>query len=138
MAEREALRESLGLNEPVPLQFLRFVGNAAQGEFGLLPAGAPVADVIMAERLPATLELALICAALIALFARHAAGRLYRLRRDGWLSRAIMTLSLIGVSLPTFLIGILLILRLRGELKAGCPPSAAARWWIWGGGPPGS
>ncbi len=109
LQEREALREGLGLNDPFVVQFGRFVGNAVQGEFGIsYRHRRPVEDLI-AERLPATLELSII-AALIALLVGVPMGVYTGLHREGFLSRAFMTLSLIGVSLPTFLIGILLIL----------------------------
>ena len=135
MAEREALRESLGLNDAVPLQFLRFVVNAAQGEFGVSYRMArPVADVI-AERLPATLELALI-SGFGALALGIALGVYTALRRDGWLSHAIMGLSLVGVSLPTFLIGILLIYVFAVELKVlpafGRGEVVDLGWWTTG------
>ncbi|MDX9700098.1 MAG: ABC transporter permease [Rhodocyclaceae bacterium] len=116
LLEREQLRESLGLNDPVPMQFARFVGNALRGEFGISYRMArPVTDVIL-ERLPATLELALISGT-AALVLGIALGVYTALRRDGWLSHTIMGLSLIGVSLPTFLIGILLIYVFSVELK---------------------
>ena len=109
LQEREALREGLGLNDPFVVQFGRFVGNAVQGEFGIsYRHRRPVEDLI-AERLPATLELSII-AALIALLVGVPMGVYTGLHREGFLSRVFMTLSLIGVSLPTFLIGILLIL----------------------------
>ena len=107
-AQREELRERLGLNDPFYVQFARFVGNAAQGNFGIsYRLRRPVEDVI-GERLPATLELSL-ASALFALMVGVPMGVYTALRRDGFLSRAFMFLSLIGVSLPTFLIGILLI-----------------------------
>ena len=135
MAERAALRESLGLDDPVPVQFLRFVVNAAQGEFGVSYRMArPVADVI-AERLPATLELALI-SGFGALALGIALGVYTALRRDGWLSHAIMSLSLVGVSLPTFLIGILLIYVFAVELKLlpafGRGEVVDLGWWTTG------
>ena len=135
MAERAALRESLGLDDPVPVQFLRFVVNAAQGEFGVSYRMArPVADVI-AERLPATLELALI-SGFGALALGIALGVYTALRRDGWLSHAIMGLSLVGVSLPTFLIGILLIYVFAVELKVlpafGRGEVVDLGWWTTG------
>lgn len=106
--DRQEMRERLGLTDPVPVQFLRFVGNTLRGEFGIsYRAAQPVASLI-AERLPATLELALV-SALFAVFLGIGLGIYTALRRGGWLSRAIMTFSLIGVSLPTFLIGIALI-----------------------------
>jgi peptide/nickel transport system permease protein len=114
--QRAQLRADLGLDRPFPLQFARFVGNAAQGEFGLsLRQGRKVASLIV-ERLPATLELSL-CAALIALGLGIPMGVYAALRRGSFSSQALMTLSLLGVSLPTFLIGILLILVFAVTLK---------------------
>ncbi|MFC4351066.1 ABC transporter permease [Fodinicurvata halophila] len=108
MKQRAELREQLGLNDPVPVQFLRFVGNAVQGEFGIsYRTTRPVAELI-AERLPATIELAVTSAA-FALTLGIILGVYSALNRYGWISRFVMTASLIGVSLPTFLIGILLI-----------------------------
>jgi peptide/nickel transport system permease protein len=107
-ADREALRERLGLNDPVAVQFARFVGNAARGNFGIsYKLQRPVA-VLLAERLPATLELVLV-SAVLALAIGIPAGVYTGLRRDTWLARGILTVSLIGVSLPTFVIGIGLI-----------------------------
>ncbi|HZT55972.1 MAG TPA: ABC transporter permease, partial [Burkholderiaceae bacterium] len=107
--QREQLRADLGLDKPFPVQFARFVGKAVQGEFGLsLRQGRKVSSLI-AERLPATLELAL-CAAFLALALGIPMGVYAALRRGSFLSQALMTVSLIGVSLPVFLIGILLIL----------------------------
>ena len=106
--EREKLREALGLNDPAPVQFMRFVGNAVQGEFGLsYQHKRPVAELI-AERMPATLELAIV-AAMISLGVGVPLGVYTGLHRTGWLSHAAMTFSLVGVSLPTFLVGIILI-----------------------------
>ena len=103
------LRADLGLDQPFFVQFAHFLANAVQGEFGLsLRQGAKVSRVI-AERFPATLELALV-AALLALLIGVPLGVYAALRRGTFLSQTFMMLSLIGVSLPTFLIGILLIL----------------------------
>ena len=108
-AQRDALVRDLGLDRPFFVQFTKFVANAVQGEFGLsYRLGRPVADLI-AERAPATLELAF-CAAGLALLIGVPMGVYTGLYRNSWLSRAFLTFSLIGVSLPTFLIGILLIL----------------------------
>jgi peptide/nickel transport system permease protein len=116
LEERESLREGLGLNDPFFVQFGRFVGNAVQGKFGIsYRHRRPVEDLIV-ERLPATLELSII-AALMALVIGVPMGVYTGLRRDGVLAHAFMTLSLIGVSLPTFLIGILLILLFGVELR---------------------
>jgi peptide/nickel transport system permease protein len=107
-AERAELRERLGLNDPFYVQFARFVADAAQGEFGRsYRQSRPVSEMI-AEYLPATLELALVSAA-FALIAGVGLGVYTALHRRSPLSQALMALSLVGVSLPTFLIGILLI-----------------------------
>ena len=107
--QRDALVRDLGLDQPFFVQFARFIGNAVQGEFGLsYRLSRPVAELI-AERAPATLELAF-CAAAIALLVGVPMGVFTGLYRRSWLSRFFLTFSLIGVSLPTFLIGILLIL----------------------------
>ena len=106
--KREEIREKLGLNDPIHTQFLRFVGNAVKGEFGLsYQLRRPVSDLI-AERLPATLELVFI-SALIAIVSGVVLGVYTGINRDGFLSNVILILSLFGVSLPTFVIGILFI-----------------------------
>ncbi|MDQ0080116.1 peptide/nickel transport system permease protein [Variovorax boronicumulans] len=103
------LRAALGLDQPFFVQFWHFLVNAAQGEFGLsLRQGAKVSRLI-GERFPATLELALV-AAVLALFIGIPMGVYTALRRGTFMSQVFMTVSLLGVSLPTFLIGILLIL----------------------------
>ena len=103
------LRADLGLDQPFFVQFAHFLVNAVQGEFGLsLRQGAKVSRVI-AERFPATLELSLV-AALLALLIGVPMGVYAALRRSSFMSQLFMTFSLLGVSLPTFLIGILLIL----------------------------
>ncbi len=114
--QRDALRKDLGLDQAFPVQFTRFVGNALQGEFGLsLRQGRKVSTLII-ERFPATLELSL-AAAVIALVAGVPLGVYAALRRGRFGSQLVMTLSLLGVSLPTFLIGILLILIFAVTLK---------------------
>jgi peptide/nickel transport system permease protein len=103
------MRGALGLDRPVLIQFGQFLLNAAQGQFGMsLRQGTPVAQLI-AERFPATLELALV-AAVLALAVGIPMGVYAALKRGTFLSQLFMTVSLLGVSLPTFLIGILLIL----------------------------
>jgi peptide/nickel transport system permease protein len=114
--QREQLRVDLGLDQPVVVQFGRFIGNAVQGEFGIsLRQGRKVSSLI-AERFPATAELALV-AALIGLALGIPLGVFAALRRGSFLSQAVMTGSLLGVSLPNFLIGILLILVFAVQLK---------------------
>jgi peptide/nickel transport system permease protein len=108
-ADREAMRGVLGLDKPFYIQFGTFLANAVQGNFGIsLRLGRPVSTLI-AERLPATLELAF-TAALIGLAVGIPVGVYTALKRDSFISRAMLTTSLVGVSLPNFLIGIFLIL----------------------------
>jgi peptide/nickel transport system permease protein len=103
------LRADLGLDKSFVVQFWNFLANAVQGEFGLsLRQGAKVSRLI-AERLPATLELAGV-AAVLALVLGIPMGVYAALKRGTFLSQVFMTVSLLGVSLPTFLVGILLIL----------------------------
>jgi len=103
------LRSGLGLDKPFFVQFWHFLVNASQGEFGLsLRQGSKVSRLI-GERFPATLELALV-AAFLALAVGVPMGVYTALRRGTFMSQVFMTISLLGVSLPTFLIGILLIL----------------------------
>ena len=107
--QRQLLREKLGLDQPWPLQFVSFVGNISQGEFGMsYRVGIPV-DELIAARLPATIELVLI-SAILSLIIGIPMGVFTGLNRNSWLSRVFLSISLIGISLPTFVIGILLIL----------------------------
>lgn len=108
VADRQALIERMGLEDPIPVQYLRFVGNAIQGDFGVSYRTAEPVSELIAERLPATLELALI-SALFAVVVGTLLGIYTAIFRRGFLANLIMSSSLIGVSLPTFLIGVLLI-----------------------------
>ena len=108
-ADRDQMRGALGLDKPFYMQFATFLGNALHGNFGIsLRLGRPVSTLLV-ERLPATLELAM-TAALIGLFVGIPVGVYTALKRDSWISRVLLTTSLVGVSLPNFLIGIFLIL----------------------------
>jgi peptide/nickel transport system permease protein len=134
-AQRQALVNDLGLDKPFWVQFGTFIGNAVQGEFGLsYRLSRPVADLI-AERAPATLELAF-CAASVALLIGVPMGVYTGLYRNSWLSRFFLTFSLIGVSLPVFLIGILLILVFAvwlGVLPSfGRGDTVKLGWWSTG------
>ncbi|WP_333830377.1 ABC transporter permease [Pararhodobacter sp.] len=116
IADRAALRDALGLNDPFLMQFARFVGNAIQGNFGIsYRLQQPVMELIL-SRLPATMELALV-SGIVAFIFGVGFGVYTALRRKGWVSNTIMTVSLIGVSLPTFLIGVLLIWVFAVELQ---------------------
>ncbi|MGO8801405.1 MAG: ABC transporter permease [Roseiarcus sp.] len=107
-AEREQLRQQLGLNEPVILQALRFLANAAHFDFGTSYQFKQPVSGMIAARLPATLELALV-ASILSLVAGVPLGVHAALRRDSALAKLFQALSLVGISLPTFLTGILLI-----------------------------
>jgi peptide/nickel transport system permease protein len=133
--DRDKLRQSLGLNDPFAIQFARFVGRAAQGNFGLSYQYArPVSELIV-ERLPATLELSLVAAG-FALLLGIPMGIYTGLHRHSFLSQIFLTVSLIGISLPTFLIGILLILVFAVVLgwlpSFGRGETVAIGWWTTG------
>lgn len=128
----QQMRADLGLDEPFFVQFGHFLFNAAQGEFGIsLRQGSPVSQLI-AERFPATLELALV-AAVMALLVGIPMGVYAALRRGSFMSQLFMMVSLLGVSLPTFLIGIFLILVFAVQL--GWLPSfgrgEVVQWGSW-------
>jgi len=134
-AQITQLRTDLGLDRHFIVQFWHFLVNAAQGEFGLsLRQGAKVSRLI-AERFPATLELALV-AAFMALLIGIPMGVYSALRRGTFLSQVFMTISLLGVSLPTFLIGILLILVFAVSLgwfpSFGRGETVQIGWWSTG------
>jgi len=106
--KRAQLRKSLGLNDPVPVQFVHFIDRVLHLEFGISYQQKRKVSTIIAERLPATLELSFV-SALLALFIGIPMGVYTALHRESWLSHIMLSASLVGVSLPTFLIGILLI-----------------------------
>ncbi|MEW6642364.1 MAG: ABC transporter permease [Pseudomonadota bacterium] len=107
-AQRAQIRQSLGLDDPVLLQFARFIVSAAHFDFGIsYQFRQPVANLLI-ERMPATLELAT-CATALALVFGILFGVYSALRRDSIVAKLLQAVSLIGISLPTFLIGILLI-----------------------------
>lgn len=131
----DRLRTQLGLDQPFPVQYVKFLQGAVQGNFGVsYRQGREVSEIII-ERAPATLELAAI-SAIFAVLLGIALGVFTAIRRDGWLANFIMSASLIGVSLPTFLIGILLIYLFSVEL--GWLPSFGRGevvdlgWWTTG------
>ena len=134
-ADRAALREQLGLNDPFFVQFGSFALNATRGNFGIsYQQRRPVSELI-SERLPATLELSIV-AAILALAIGLPMGVYTGLHREGFLSRVFMTISLIGISIPTFLIGILLILFfgvvLRWLPTFGRGDVVELGWWTTG------
>jgi len=130
------LRADLGLDQPFVVQFWHFLTNAAQGEFGLSLRQGTKVSTLIAERFPATLELALVAAGLAVLIGVPM-GVYAALKRGSFLSQVFMTVSLLGVSLPTFLIGILLILVFSVELQGMFPSFGRGDvvdlgWWSTG------
>ncbi len=106
--DREAMRDELGLNDPFVVQFGRFMGNAIHGEFGISYRLQRSVATLISERMPATLEL-VGASAILALVLGIPLGVFTGINRESWVSRIILVVSLVGVSLPTFVIGILLI-----------------------------
>ncbi|RPE66638.1 peptide/nickel transport system permease protein [Pacificibacter maritimus] len=105
---RVELREELGLDAPYVVRYAAYIADAFTGDFGMsYKAQRPVADVIV-ERVPATFELAMV-ALIISLSVGIPLGVVAAIWRETWWASALMTVSIIGVSLPTFVIGILLI-----------------------------
>lgn len=134
-ADIARLRTELGLDQPFPVQYYKFLENAVQGDFGIsYRQGRPVAEILV-ERAPATLELAAV-SGFLAISIGIGLGVFTAIRKDGFLANMIMSVSLIGVSLPTFLIGILLIYLFSVEL--GWLPSFGRGdvvhigWWSTG------
>ena len=133
--DRARLRADLGLDRPFFVQFATFVGNAAQGDFGISLRQGRSVSTLLKERLPATLELSF-AAAIIAIVVGIPAGVYTALRRNSWFAHVLLAGSLIGVSLPTFLIGILFILVFAVQLgwlpSFGRGDTVALGWWTTG------
>ena len=134
-ADIERVRDQLGLNDSFPVQYVKFLGNAVQGNFGISYRQGRQVSEIIAERAPATLELAGV-SAFFAVVLGVGLGVFTAIRRDGFMANIIMTTSLIGVSLPTFLIGILLIYVFAVELgwlpSFGRGETVKIGWWSTG------
>ncbi|BCH23302.1 ABC transporter permease [Mesorhizobium sp. L-8-3] len=134
-ADRDELRERLGLNDGIVTQFARFVVNAAQGDFGISYRNGQDVLTLIADRFPATLELVLM-ATLISLVVGIPLGVLTAIRRGKWYSEALQFVSIVGVSLPSFVVGILLILVfsvIAGWLPAfGRGDVVTIGWWSTG------
>ena len=129
------LRADLGLDQPFFVQFWHFLINAVQGEFGLSLRQGQKVSRLLAERFPATFELSIVAAAL-ALLVGIPMGVYAALKRGSFMSQVFMTVSLLGVSLPTFLIGILLILVFSVMLgwmpSFGRGETVQLGWWSTG------
>ncbi|MCX7324326.1 MAG: ABC transporter permease [Hyphomicrobiales bacterium] len=108
LEERLQIRKNLGLDDPVVVQFARFIGNAARFDFGVSYQNRQPVAKLIGDRFPATMELAF-ASAMFALLVGIPMGVYAGLKPNSWLARLFQTVSLVGISLPTFLIGILLI-----------------------------
>jgi peptide/nickel transport system permease protein len=133
--DRAELAQRLGLNDPIPIQFGNFVLGMTRGDFGTSYRQArPVADLLR-EKLPATVELAVL-SSIFALVVGLLLGVYAAINRRGVLANAVMSLSLVGVSLPTFLIGIGLIYLFAVELRwlpsFGRGDVVKLGWWSTG------
>jgi peptide/nickel transport system permease protein len=133
--DRVRVTRQLGLDRPFYVQYAAFLENAVHGEFGLSLRQVQPVSTLIKERLPATLELSFV-AAFFALAAGIPMGVYTALRRNSWLSHALLAVSLVGVSLPTFLIGILLILVFAVQLgwlpSFGRGDTLQIGWWTTG------
>ncbi len=130
--QRIEIRQQLGLDDPILTQYTRFMGNILSGDFGLSYRIKRPVDELILERLPATLELVFV-SAIIALAVGITLGVYTGIRRKSWISRVILSTSLIGVSLPTFIIGIALIyvfaVHLRWLPSSGRSGTVDLGWW---------
>ena len=115
-AEKEELRERLGLDRPVVVQYAHFLGRVVTADLGISYRNQRPVATLLAERLPATLELVLV-ATVLALSLGIPLGVLCALRPNGMAARAVQSFSLVGISTPTFVTGILLILVFAVTLK---------------------
>ena len=133
--DRIELRQRLGLDDPFVVQFGRFVYNATQGDFGTSYRNRRPVKALLAERLPATLELVLV-AATLALVVGVPLGVYTALNPRGAFSQFLQMASLIGISLPTFVTGILLILVFSVYLNwlpsFGRGDTVDLGWWTTG------
>jgi len=133
--QRIEVTRILGLDRPFYVQYVKFLGHAVQGEFGLSLRQVQPVSRLITERLPATLELSFV-AAFFALAAGIPMGVYTALRPKSWLTQVLLAVSLAGVSLPTFLIGILLILVFSVQLgwlpSFGRGDTVALGWWSTG------
>jgi len=134
-ADRAELRERLGLNDGLVVQYMRFVTNAVQGDFGISYRNQQDVMVLIGERLPATLELVIV-ATILSLVIGIPLGVITAIRRDSRLADALQLGSIVGVSLPSFVVGILLILIFSvslGWLPAfGRGETVKIGWWSTG------
>ncbi|CAM3336488.1 ABC transporter permease [Paracoccus nototheniae] len=133
--ERDELRDRLGLNASFPEQYARFVTRAVQGDFGISWRNQQEVIGLIADRFPATFELVLI-ATIISLVVGIPLGVLTAIGRGRWWAEGMQTVSIVGVSLPSFIVGILLILVFSVSLGwlpgYGRGETVQLGWWSTG------
>ncbi len=115
-AQKQAMRTALGLDQPLVLRFFSYLGLAVRGEFGISYRNLEPVGQLLLARVPATLELSL-CAAVLALGVGIPMGVYAGIRRNSWLAHTMQVVSLVGISIPSFLTGIILILIFSVELN---------------------
>ncbi len=116
LAQKEALRASLGLDQSLIVRFFKYLGLAVRGEFGISYRNLEPVGQLLMSRVPATLELSL-CAAVLALGFGIPMGVYAGIKRNSWLAQTMQVVSLVGISIPSFLTGIILILVFSVELN---------------------
>jgi peptide/nickel transport system permease protein len=116
LAQKDALRASLGLDQSLIVRFFKYIGLAVRGEFGISYRNLEPVGQLLMSRVPATLELSL-CAAVLALGLGIPMGVYAGIKRNSWLAQTMQVVSLIGISVPSFLTGIILILIFSVELN---------------------
>jgi peptide/nickel transport system permease protein len=134
-AQRDELRVRLGLDQPFPVQFATFIGNAIRGDFGISYRNQQDVFTLIVERFPATLELVML-ATFLSLVVGIPLGVYSAIRREKPLAKLIQFISVLGVSLPSFAVGILFILLFSvslGWLPAfGRGQVVQLGWWSTG------
>lgn len=116
VAQKDALRASLGLDQSLVVRFFNYLGLAVRGEFGISYRNLEPVGQLLMSRVPATLELSL-CAAVLALGLGIPMGVYAGIKRNSWLAQTMQVVSLVGISIPSFLVGIILILIFSVELN---------------------
>ena len=134
-AQRQAVRAELGLDRPVAIQFLAYLGSVLQGDFGVSYRLGRAVETVLVERLPATVELA-VSGMLIAVVVGIPAGVYAALNRGRLASRLLLSASLFGISMPSFFMGLILIWLFSVTLgwlpSFGRGPVVDLGWWTTG------
>lgn len=111
----EAIRREFGLHDPLPVQYLRYVGRAVQGDLGISIRTRDSVTSVLLSRLQFTFQLTVLSLA-VAIALGVVAGVVAALHQNTWLDSAIMLVALAGISVPSFWLGLLLLLVFAGML----------------------